>query len=909
MEYVSPDILADPPPSRRSTGRLTLQTGKDNKESKGLSLSLTPSATPPPTTALDPLSTQIFLRTNTGAESLAHRLRSSGRPESPAPDGLAGQNSESPTKSGLADLPKERRKGTSFFSRLAMRSSFNKRHDDFDESDSEIGDLRTDGSSLPATTSVISDGGGYIPLHKEPPRYIRVKPYNTKHRNFHRLFLAQELLGSKPPKEDEQPQGRMPATAVGTKLLKAGDAIWAAEFSVDGRYLAVAGKDQVVRVFAVISTEEERRQEEEEEDAEKDCAGKRKERLSAPVFRSKPIREFKAHTGEVLSLCWSKNNFLLSSSMDKTVRLWHTSREECLATFKHTDLVTSIAFHPKDDRFFLAGSLDAQLRLWSIPDKVVAYSAPTNEFITAVAFSPDGKTAICGVLSGLCWFFDTDGLKPQFQIHVRSSRGKNAKGSKITGIKTAMVPPDSEDGDVKVLISSNDSRVRIYSLKTRMLEVKFKGLENQSSQIHARFSDDGAYIISGSEDRRAYIWSTNTPEAEVKDRQPYETFDAHPEVVTTALMAPTRTKQLLSASGDPVFDLCNPPPVLLRSLDEAATSQTTLSETAQTEVHASSVRKPEESPGYIKRCHHPDGNIIVTTDRTGTIKVFRQDCAFKKRQQNQWEMSSKFSKVNGLGRSGSIITRASGGTSRRPSLNLSPAQCQHPTDRIMSWRQDVDEGRACALGTPLRNDRSASPRKIRSPTPIQVSSPTHASELRKQPAVTGSPVRVANPISPTSSVRTRASLTSNGPTQPPTPSFSLISAAESDEQIKGDGSFWNLSRWGGISRLRYSMNASSPTESTSTEIGASSRNGGGLKPPDKVAARKSVGVADLSRLKVADDANRRKSMGPTVALNPEVKQAVEVVQEKGERRTKRDLSPLKKRTDSGVGRLSAESEE
>lgn len=52
--------------------------------------------------------------------------------------------------------------------------------------------------------------------------------------------------------------------------------------------------------------------------------------------------------------------------MDKTVRLWHVSRSECLCAFQHLDFVTSIAFHPKDDRFFLSGSLDCKLRLWNV---------------------------------------------------------------------------------------------------------------------------------------------------------------------------------------------------------------------------------------------------------------------------------------------------------------------------------------------------------------------------------------------------------------------------------------------------------------------------------------------------------------------------------------------------------------
>ena len=48
----------------------------------------------------------------------------------------------------------------------------------------------------------------------------------------------------------------------------------------------------------------------------------------------------------IVFLC-CQNYFILSSSMDKTVRLWHISRRECLCCFQHIDFVTAIAFHPK----------------------------------------------------------------------------------------------------------------------------------------------------------------------------------------------------------------------------------------------------------------------------------------------------------------------------------------------------------------------------------------------------------------------------------------------------------------------------------------------------------------------------------------------------------------------------------
>jgi hypothetical protein len=394
--------------------------------------------------------------------------------------------------------------------------------------------------------------------------------------------------------------------------------------------------------------------------------------------------------------------------MDKTVRLWHVSRDENLCTFKHSDFVPSIQFHPTDDRFFLAGSLDAKLRLWSIPDKSVAFSTTVSDMITSVAFTPDGKTCIAGTLGGLCLFYDTEGLKWQAQLHVKSTRGQNAKGSKITGIQATYWPPGSKDGEIKLLVSSNDSRLRIYNMKDKALEMKFRGHQNTCSQIRATFADSTGHIVCGSEDRKTYIWSTSALEGgEKRDQRPMEMFEAHNSITTCAVIAPMQTRQLLSASEDPIFDLCNPPPVTLVSRAESVVSSRAPTEAgsahptpAHTETH---FKKAAESPAYIARSAHRGGNIIVTADYTGALKVFRQDCAFQKRvrQSEQWDTNS-MKRTSGIGRPSSIISRTS--RSRRDSVSTQP-----PHDRIMTWRQDISHG-SIDSGNSL-SLRSASPRK------------------------------------------------------------------------------------------------------------------------------------------------------------------------------------------------------
>ncbi|KAJ4372799.1 hypothetical protein N0V86_008165 [Didymella sp. IMI 355093] len=649
----------------------------------------------PSEAAIDPLSQQILKRTNT----------------SPAIQKLRAQNTDpytahsqtalyeaTPDKNHSGEAPRDlsasakadKKKGVSFLSRFIG----NKKKSTLDgasDNGSEFGGSRPEGMDA----QLYIDNFGFSPKHPQPPAYIKVRTKFKSTKEFDRVFLAQELR-SGADKRNGPVAGSNPAPQSGSAATK--NPIWATEFSKDGKYLAAGGQDQVIRVWAVLSNAEERRAHERDES---DPAGEANH-LSAPVFQQKPYREYSGHTATILDLSWSKNNFLLSSSMDKTVRLWHISREEILCTFKHSDFVPSIRFHPMDDRFFLAGSLDSKLRLWSIPDKSVAFTASVPDMITAVTFSPDGKTCIAGTLSGLCNFYDTEGLKWQAQLHVKSTRGQNAKGSKITGLQATYWPPGSESGEIKLLVSSNDSRLRIYNMKDKSLDMKFKGHENNCSQIRAAFVDSSGHIVCGSEDRKAYIWSTSAPEGDKKNQRPVEMFEAHDSIATCTVFAPLQTRRLLSVSEDPIYDMCNPPPVTLVSRDESVNNSRAPTEAYPTPTpNQSFFPRANESPAYVARCEHRSGNIIITADYQGSLKVFRQDCAYDKRirLRDTWETSSK------IGRPSSILSRTS--RSRRDSVSTQP-----PNDRIMTWRQGISHGSFDSTGSVRRKSgRSVSPRK------------------------------------------------------------------------------------------------------------------------------------------------------------------------------------------------------
>ncbi|EME31022.1 uncharacterized protein Gasu_17820 [Galdieria sulphuraria] len=260
------------------------------------------------------------------------------------------------------------------------------------------------------------------------------------------------------------------------------------------------------------------------------------------VLKPRPFREFMGHKLDILDVAWSKNDFILSASMDKTVRLWHPSVNEALRKFQHSDFITTVHFHPMEEGIFISGALDEKLRVWDIAEKKVITFKDRLGLITASSISRDGKHLLVGTYKGLCKSFQLkqdDGtwtLQQVNEVEVCSRRGKNSKGSKISGIS---FKPHSEE----FLVSSNDSRLRCYQLESFFRTCKYLGHRNFCSQIHPCYSEDGEYVLCGSEDRQVYIWHTQpqkVPENNGKTEQNEwsEHFMAHNCIVSCAIFAP-----------------------------------------------------------------------------------------------------------------------------------------------------------------------------------------------------------------------------------------------------------------------------------------------------------------------------------------------------------------------------------
>ncbi|KAL5649781.1 hypothetical protein ACJX0J_040590, partial [Zea mays] len=243
------------------------------------------------------------------------------------------------------------------------------------------------------------------------------------------------------------------------------------KFSPSGWYLASGGEDCAVRIWQIIEVEaspklyrgEDPHEKVEKVQVFKTNIGKKHNPALAvipkKVFRisETPLHEFRGHASDILDMAWSKSDCLLTSSKDKTVRLWKPGCDGCLAVFKHKDYVTCVQFNPIDEKYFMSGSLDGKVRIWDVLDKRVTGWTYTRTIITALSYQSDGKGFVVGTIAGACRFYDQSGENIQLEKELFVQGKKKSAASRINNLK--LCTSDSN----RVVVTSGDSKIRVVN--------------------------------------------------------------------------------------------------------------------------------------------------------------------------------------------------------------------------------------------------------------------------------------------------------------------------------------------------------------------------------------------------------------------------------------------------------------
>jgi len=314
-----------------------------------------------------------------------------------------------------------------------------------------------------------------------------------------------------------------------TLVVKA--AVIVMKFNHDGNLLATAGKDAFVYVWVLNRFKHQfnRKSMEISNNMEQLLAQEQIENETGP-FCSVPLRKYFGHTDHIVDLTWSEksgDNWLLSASIDKSVRLWHVTKDEAIATFNYDEIPKCIMFDPKDNCRFIVGFLDGKIQVWNIPNRKTTHiyqvDSPRKNgaAISALCFLVNNRRGgeegiICGTMDGRCIVLEL--RRGAFAYHTELLVATES-GVSVSGIE--LVPHDPS----QIVVTSTDNRIRCYSLLDNSILCRYKGFSNRNNMfIRGVMSPDGLYIASGSEDGHVYSWEKEQLKSSLKNKRDKNDF-------------------------------------------------------------------------------------------------------------------------------------------------------------------------------------------------------------------------------------------------------------------------------------------------------------------------------------------------------------------------------------------------
>eukprot|EP01104_Vermistella_antarctica_P014135 TRINITY_DN4403_c0_g3_i1.p1 TRINITY_DN4403_c0_g3~~TRINITY_DN4403_c0_g3_i1.p1 ORF type:complete len:321 (-),score=58.93 TRINITY_DN4403_c0_g3_i1:76-1038(-) len=256
------------------------------------------------------------------------------------------------------------------------------------------------------------------------------------------------------------------------------------------------------------------------------CSHDRTIRLWNP-HKGTSIKTYVGHSYEVRDVQITKDNGRFAScGGDRTVYLWDVGTGQVIRKFRgHDTKVNCVRFNSDDSVLITAGS-DRSARVWDM-------RARSFEPIQIMRHATDSITSVCvtahEIVTG-----SMDGCVRTYDI--RQGKLKTDHISKpVTCVSI------SKDTNC-LLVSTLDDCIRLLDRETGELLNTYKGHRNHVYTLGSCFSNDDAFVISGSEDHSIHCW-------ELVDAKPEQTMEGHSKAVACVAYHPTEC-MLLSGSAD-----------------------------------------------------------------------------------------------------------------------------------------------------------------------------------------------------------------------------------------------------------------------------------------------------------------------------------------------------------------------
>lgn len=234
----------------------------------------------------------------------------------------------------------------------------------------------------------------------------------------------------------------------------------------------------------------------------------------------------RGHQTSIRSISFSSNAvYIASSSIDGDVKLWSSRNGAQIATLRgHSMPVNSVCFSPRN-QFLITGSSDRSVKIWpGSVGRMIKKIEQTNEPITSVCFEQQkGMLVAVGTHSGEIRIYEIYGGVMKFKIKAHKAVVRRLKFS-----------PDG-----KYLVSgSEDSLTKVFNVSAQLTLIAELSPKNSSMPITAIDINRQNLILTCSEDCSVYLYSDVIEQHDgqtttaVSKHNPFIRLDSHKSPIT-----------------------------------------------------------------------------------------------------------------------------------------------------------------------------------------------------------------------------------------------------------------------------------------------------------------------------------------------------------------------------------------
>lgn len=325
------------------------------------------------------------------------------------------------------------------------------------------------------------------------------------------------------------------------------------------------------------------------------------------VEETKQIRQLLVgHSDAVMSVAWSADGQqLLTGSRDGSVRIWDSKGHSSALLEPHSAPISSVAWHPTSlDKYpngeqLLIAKLDGSAQIWS-PQGQRLKSLPQNsKGIVSAAWHPKGQQLLTGSHQGAqIW----DIASAQLSRTLDEEQGLTTRDHRRLmweaslgmpleryDIHTARISSVAWSSDGRyILTGSRDGTARLWSVEGQ-LQLRHTFDEQSGAVLSVALSPDRAYVLTGNADGKARLWSLQG--------QLLSTLTGHNGAVRAVAWSPNG-EQLLTGSDDKSARIWD---------------KETGKELKALKGHSDSV---------LSLAWHPDGDQVLTGSEDGSARIW-----------------------------------------------------------------------------------------------------------------------------------------------------------------------------------------------------------------------------------------------------------------------------------------------